>query len=118
MSYRMTPSRGLRLFSLLLLLPLLSAAPAAPAPFQNEIEAFEAADAKSPPPKDAVLFLGSSSIRLWKTLEQDMQGILAINRGFGGSQISDSVRYADRIVLHYRPRLIVFYARDNDVAAG
>jgi len=91
---------------------------AQPAPFENEIRAFEQADAKSPPPKDAVLFLGSSSIRLWKTLEQDMPGVKVINRGFGGSQVADSVRYADRIVLPYRPKLIVFYAGDNDIASG
>jgi len=96
----------------------LGATAAAPAPFENEIKAFEQADAQTPPPKDAVLFLGSSSIRLWKTLAQDLPGITVINRGFGGSQISDSLRYFDRIVLPYRPRLIVFYAGDNDIAAG
>ena len=89
-----------------------------PAPFENEIQAFEQSDKANPPLKDAVLFVGSSSIRLWKTLEQDMPGIKVINRGFGGSQVEHSVRYADRIVLPYRPKLIVFYAGDNDVAAG
>jgi lysophospholipase L1-like esterase len=89
-----------------------------PAPFENEIRAFEQSDRANPPPKDAVLFVGSSSIRLWKTLEQDMPGINVINRGFGGSQVEHSVRYADRIVLPYRPKLIVFYAGDNDIAAG
>lgn len=89
-----------------------------PAPFQREIEAFAASDAKAPPPQDAVLFIGSSSIRLWKTLEQDFPGTRVINRGFGGSQVEHSLRYADRIVLPYRPRLIVFYAGDNDLAAG
>jgi lysophospholipase L1-like esterase len=106
------------LFAFVLLFPLLGIAADAPAPFENEIRAFEQADAKSPPPKDAVLFLGSSSIRLWKTLEQDMPGMKVINRGFGGSQVADSVRYADRIVLPYRPKLIVFYAGDNDIASG
>ena len=89
-----------------------------PAPFENEIKAFEQSDKTNPPPKDAVLFVGSSSIRLWKTLEQDMPGMKVINRGFGGSQVEHSVRYADRIVLPYRPKLIVFYAGDNDIAAG
>src|SRR5436305_5469999 len=116
----MPPQSSQRLVLALALLLLLGAAESqtAPAPFENEIRAFEQADAKSPPPKDAVLFLGSSSIRLWKTLEQDMPGMKVINRGFGGSQVSDSVRYADRIVLPYRPKLIVFYAGDNDIAAG
>lgn len=89
-----------------------------PAPFANEIRAFESSDAKSPPPQNAVLFLGSSSIRLWKTLEQDFPGVKTINRGFGGSQIEHSTRYADKIALPYRPKVIVFYAGDNDIAAG
>lgn len=89
-----------------------------PAPFENELNAFEASDAKSPPPKDAVLFVGSSSIRLWKTLREDFPDLKVINRGFGGSQVEHTVRYADRIVLPYRPRLIVFYAGDNDLASG
>lgn len=97
---------------------LVASAQQSPAPFQKEIEAFEASDAKAPPPKDAVLFIGSSSIRLWKTLEQDFPGMTVINRGFGGSQVEHSLRYADRIVLPYRPRLIVLYAGDNDLASG
>jgi lysophospholipase L1-like esterase len=102
--------------ALLLFVPHVRAQ--APAPFENEIKAFEQSDRTSPPPKDAVLFLGSSSIRLWKTLERDMPGVKVINRGFGGSHIEHSVRYADRIALPYRPKLIVFYAGDNDVFAG
>ena len=102
----------------LVLLPLAAPAQPAPAPFENEIKAFEQADAQSPPPKDAVLFVGSSSIRLWKTLAEDFPGLKVINRGFGGSQVSDSLRYADRIIFPYRPKLIVFYAGDNDIAAG
>ena len=88
------------------------------APFANEIRAFEQADAKAPPPKDAVLFIGSSSIRLWKTLHEDFPSLKVINRGFGGSQVEHSLRYADKIVLPYRPKLIVFYAGDNDLALG
>jgi len=102
--------------ALLLFVPQLRAQ--TPAPFENEIKAFEQSDKTNPPPKDAVLFVGSSSIRLWKTLDQDMPGMKVINRGFGGSQVEHSVRYADRIVLPYRPKLIVFYAGDNDIAGG
>jgi lysophospholipase L1-like esterase len=61
--------------------------------------------------------VGSSSIRLWK-LGESFPGIEAINRGFGGSELADSVRYADRIVIAYRPKLVVLYAGDNDLAAG
>ena len=86
--------------------------------FESEIRAFEAADHKHPPPPDAVLFVGSSSIRLWDTLAKDFPDVPVINRGFGGSQIADSTHYADRIVIPYHPRRIVLYAGDNDIAAG
>ena len=88
------------------------------APFAGEIAAFEAADARAMPAKGGILFLGSSSIRLWTDLARDFPGLPVINRGFGGSKIADSVRYADRIVIPYAPRTIVFYAGDNDIADG
>ena len=86
--------------------------------FEKEIRAFERADQTSPPPTNAILFIGSSSIRLWTNLVHDFPGKPVFNRGFGGSEISDSVRYADRIVIPYQPRLIVFYAGGNDIHAG
>ncbi len=92
--------------------------PPVDAPFASEILAFEAADAEKPPEPDGVLFVGSSSIRLWTTLGKDFPDLPVINRGFGGSQIADSTRYADRIVLPYKPKTIVLYAGDNDIAAG
>jgi lysophospholipase L1-like esterase len=88
------------------------------APFAEEIAAFETGDALLPPAKGGVLFLGSSSIRLWTSLRTDFPRLRVINRGFGGSQIADSTRYFDRIVLPYAPRTIVFYAGDNDLEAG
>lgn len=96
---------------------LTTTAPAKP-PFADDIAAFEAADRAHAPPKDAVLFVGSSSIRFWESLEKDFPGVPVIDRGFGGSTIADCARYADRIVVPYRPRRIVFYAGDNDIAAG
>jgi lysophospholipase L1-like esterase len=91
---------------------------AADPPFEKEIAAFEAADQQQLPPKDAVLFIGSSSIRMWKTLAADFPGVPVINRGFGGSKIADSTRYVPRIVIPYHPRQIVLYAGDNDINAG
>lgn len=88
------------------------------AKWEAEIQAFEAEDEANPPPAHAILFIGSSSIRLWKTLTSDFDGIPVINRGFGGSQMSDSLAFADRIVLPYRPKQIVVYAGENDLAAG
>lgn len=86
--------------------------------WEPEIKAFEASDRTNPPPQHAVLFLGSSSIRFWKTLAKDFAGWPVINRGFGGSEIADSTALADRIVFPYHPSVIVFYAGDNDIAAG
>jgi lysophospholipase L1-like esterase len=86
--------------------------------WETEILAFEASDRTNPPPKRAVLFIGSSSIRLWKTLAQDFPKHRVINRGFGGSEISDSVFYAKRIVIPYKPRMIVMYAGGNDIHHG
>ena len=86
------------------------------------IAAFEAQDREQPPQPGGAMFLGSSSIRFWD-LERwfpasRFPGLRATNRGFGGSQIADSLRYLDRIVWPHRPSTIVFYAGDNDIAAG
>jgi lysophospholipase L1-like esterase len=93
-------------------------APAGPERWEKEIAAFEAADKTNPPPSQPIVFVGSSSIRLWKSLAQDFSGLKVLNRGFGGSQLADSAHFADRIVLPYRPRTVVLYAGDNDIAAG
>jgi lysophospholipase L1-like esterase len=93
------------------------AAANAPSKWEPDIQAFERMDRTNPPPQGAVLFLGSSSIRMWKTLAEDMDGIPTVRRGFGGSRIADSTALAERIVFPYKPRMIVFYAGDNDIAA-
>lgn len=85
--------------------------------WEPAIVAFEKADAENPPPTGGLLFVGSSSIRMWKTSDAFPE-LAPINRGFGGSQIRDSVLYAPRIVIPYAPRTIVFYAGDNDIAGG
>ncbi len=87
-------------------------------PFEDEIRRFEASDRANPPAPGAVLFTGSSSIRLWSSLAEDFPGYRTLNRGFGGSQIADSVRLVDRTVFPYKPRAIVFFAGTNDLAAG
>ena len=82
------------------------------------IAKFEAQDRVSPPPHQGVVFIGASSIVRWNLPEYFPElGAAAINRGFGGSQSVDSVRYVDRIVVPYRPRIVVYYAGDNDVEA-
>ena len=83
------------------------------------IQKFEAADKVSPPPQNGVLFVGASSIVRWNLPEYFPElGAKAINRGFGGSQSVDAVRYVDRIVVPYHPRVVVYYAGDNDVEAN
>jgi lysophospholipase L1-like esterase len=89
-----------------------------PAFFEDEIAAFEAADRAQPPPERPVVFVGSSSIRLWDTLAADMAPLPVLNRGFGGSQLAHAVHFADRIVTRYRPRAVVLYAGDNDLDAS
>ena len=86
--------------------------------FESEIRAFEAADRAKMPEPGAILFTGSSSIRLWKTLAEDFPGHRVLNRGFGGSHVSDSVRLYERTVVPYRPKAIVFFAGTNDLADG
>lgn len=91
---------------------------ASPDHWKAEIDKLTAADATTPPPKHGVVFVGSSSIRLWSTLATDFPGVATINRGFGGSELADSVFYFDRIVLPYEPRLVVLFAGTNDIWSG
>jgi lysophospholipase L1-like esterase len=86
--------------------------------FEKAILAFEAADKANPPPPNAILFTGASNIVGWKTLAEDFPGLVVVNRGFGGSFIADCTYYADRIVMPYKPRIIVFRAGGNEIAAG
>ncbi len=87
------------------------------AKWEKAIQQFEKQDKASPPPKNAILFVGSSSIRLWN-LKKSFPDRLTINRGFGGSTIADSIHFAPRIILKHEPRVIVLYAGDNDIARG
>jgi lysophospholipase L1-like esterase len=97
--------------------PYVRCQEARPNKWEPEIQKFEAADRAHPPPANVVVFVGSSSIRLWK-LADSFPGMAVINRGFGGSCMADSAHYTDRIVTPYRPRAVVVYAGDNDLAAG
>lgn len=85
--------------------------------WEMDIQAFEARDREKLPAPGGILFVGSSSIRLWDT-EKCFPGMGIINRGFGGSQMVDSVYYAPRIVLPYQPKTIAVYAGDNDIQSG
>jgi lysophospholipase L1-like esterase len=85
--------------------------------WSKEMAAFEQLDKQSPPAAGGIVFVGSSSIRLWD-LARSFPGLPVVNRGFGGSQIADSVRHADLLVIRHKPRTVVFYAGDNDIAGG
>ncbi|VXB93767.1 conserved exported hypothetical protein [Luteimonas sp. 9C] len=84
----------------------------------TDMARFAAEDAATPPPGRPIVFTGSSSVRMWTTLAADFPEVAVLNRGFGGSQVRDAVWYADEIALRYRPRQIVLYAGDNDIAEG
>jgi lysophospholipase L1-like esterase len=107
--------RVLPAFAALLLAPFLTAAPEK---WAEAIDKFTRADVTNPPPRDGVVFVGSSSIVKWTSLERDFPGVKVINRGFGGSELSDSAYYAERIITPYQPRVVVVYAGDNDLNAG
>ena len=86
--------------------------------WEPTIAAFEKADKAQPPPRGAALFTGASHISRWKSLAKDFPKYQVINRGFGGSRISDVLQYADRIVIPYAPRLVIVQAGGNDIRAG
>lgn len=88
-----------------------------PQRFAGPIEEFEKQDEEDPPPQGGILFTGSSSIRAWDVAAA-FPDHPTLNRGFGGSHISDVLHFMDRIALPYQPETIVFYAGDNDVAGG
>lgn len=95
-----------------------SNANAGPARFEGEVRKYELIDRRTPPPARPVLVTGSSSVRLWTNLVTDFPNRPMLNRGFGGSEMSDLVAYFDRLVRPYHPAIIVVYEGDNDLAAG
>ena len=83
--------------------------------WEKTISQFEKQDRKQGIKENGVLFVGSSSIRLWD-LEKYFPNQPTINRGFGGSEIVDSTHFADRIILKHKPKQIFLYAGDNDIS--
>jgi lysophospholipase L1-like esterase len=89
-----------------------------PSPWEHSIRAFEARDRNRAPGQGSIVFVGSSSITLWSSLEEDMAPLPAVNRGFGGATIDDVVRYANRIVVPYHPAAVVLFAGTNDISGA
>lgn len=83
--------------------------------FADAIAALEARDKVAPPPADGILFIGSSIFRQWEALSDQMAPLPVFNRAFGGSKTWEVLHYADRVVLPYAPRFVVYYCGSNDV---
>ena len=92
--------------------------PVDPNRWEPAIQKFEADDRATPPPKGGILFIGASSIARWSHLAESFPDLKVVNRGFGGSELADSVRYARRIVVPHAPRIVVLYAGENDLNRG
>lgn len=97
---------------------LVSCSQAVKRPFYDQILEFKEGDKSQFPDKNAILFVGSSSIRLWKDLESDFPNHKVMNRGFGGSGLDHAIMYADDIIIPYHPKQIVIYSGENDIAGG
>jgi lysophospholipase L1-like esterase len=108
------------LAALLLVVAVRPFAQTAPAQsgWEPAIREFEEQDKVNPPRPGCIVFAGSSGFRDWDTLVSDMKPLDVVNRGFGGSGISDLNEYAKRIVIAYKPSAVVVYEGDNDLADG
>ena len=86
------------------------------APFQDEINAFKKEDSLHFPPKHAILFIGSSSFRFWTDVQNYFPNYTIINRGFGGSSLTDVIHFAPDILFPYQPKQVIVYCGENDLA--
>lgn len=108
----------MKYFFLFILLLCTQLSHAQQLPYQDEIKRFKQEDKQHFPPKNAILFVGSSSFRMWTDVHEYFPSHHIINRGFGGSTLPDIIRYAPDIIFPYSPRQIVIYAGDNDLASA
>jgi len=107
------------LVSILFLIPLFAQEKKVQGPgrYESAIAAFESRDRKTPPGKNSLLFVGSSSIRMWN-LKMSWPKYKAVNNGFGGSTLADSIHFFQRHIAPYEARAILIYAGDNDMSRG
>jgi len=86
--------------------------------FWEDVQAFKKQDSISAPPKNAILFIGSSSFTMWKDLNEYFPGYKIINRAFGGSTLLDQLQYVREVVYPYKPKQVIIYCGENDLAAS
>lgn len=86
-----------------------------PVIWEDDIRSLEQ---KTSGPPGSIIFIGSSSIRLWGTLANDMSPMTVVKRGFGGAKLADVVYYATRLVAIDSPGAIVIFAGTNDIVPG
>jgi lysophospholipase L1-like esterase len=103
---------------ILLLFVIISCYVANAQPFINEIKAFRTADSTSMPPQNAILLVGSSSFTKWKDVQDYFPAHIMLNRGFGGSSLRDVIYYANDVILKYKPKQILIYCGENDIAGS
>lgn len=103
---------------ILLLFVIISCYAANAQPFINEIKAFRRADSTSMPPQNAILLVGSSSFTKWKDVQDYFPAHTMLNRGFGGSSLTDVIYYANDVILKYKPKQILIYCGENDIAGS
>lgn len=87
-------------------------------PFWNDIQNFKRQDSIQSPAQNAILFVGSSSFTNWKDVHDYFPGYTIINRGFGGSSLTDLLRYENDVIFKYNPKQIVIYCGENDIASS
>lgn len=97
---------------------LAAQAPIDPNRFEKNIQKFEAEDKATPPAKGSIVFIGASSFARWTNLAESFPDLKVVNRGFGGSELSEAVKYAPRVVVPHAPRIVVLYAGENDLNRG
>ena len=108
--------KTLPLYFLILISPSKSNLVAAQRPYEEAIAAFKKQDSIKRPPKNAIVFAGSSSFTKWTDIQSYFPGYTIINRGFGGSTLPDVILYVNDIVIPYHPKQVVIYCGDNDLA--
>ena len=108
------------LFVFVLFLGILSATAQTTStiPFQDEIDVFIKKDSIAMPAANSILFVGSSSFNYWKDITNYFPGYAIINRGFGGSSLTDIIHFNQETILKYKPKQIYIYCGENDIAAS